>query len=291
MYKRQPLLCVLLFVLLYRVTARQRTQVYSEKTEINAACTYLYQRSWSVCWAAGAWIQSILLSVFYIGAYLLRWELPSLLLPLVVALTTLGLIVGTYTRVRDRQNRILALADAPVYVDEDEYWRGGVYNNPNDCRMVVEKRVGYGMTCNLATRRGKLTLYSALGFTGAVLIFVLGMLLVLDHGSFTLRIEGDTVQIDAPLYGTRFPIADVLEISRIDTLPDGVRTNGAATDRYSLGHYRLDSYGKSLLYVHSGNPPYLVLRLAAQYVILNGETAEQTEAYWTLLTQAGVPAG
>ncbi len=285
-----PLLTVLLFFMLYRMTAGQRTQVYSENTEVNTACTYIYQRAWSVCWVAGAWLHGILLSAFYIGTYLFRWDFWGLL-PLLVALTTLGLIVGSYTRIRDRQNRMLAVADAPIYVDEDEYWRTGAYNNPADCRMMVEKRVGYGMTCNLATRGGKLMTYGAMGLTGVVLLFVIGLLLVLDNSRFTMEIVEDTVQIDAPMYGTSIPLADVLGVERIDSLPDGVRTNGAATDRYSLGHYRLDTYGKCLVYVHRGNPPYLVLRLAEQYVILNGETPEQTDAYWTQLLQAGVPAG
>ena len=40
-----------------------------------------------------------------------------------------------YFRVKKKKAQILAADDAPIYVDDDYYWRNGWYNNPVDPRL------------------------------------------------------------------------------------------------------------------------------------------------------------
>ncbi len=45
----------------------------------------------------------------------------------------------------------------PIFRDDDQYWYGGVfYNNPDDPAMFVPKRFGLGWTVNLGNPKGKL---------------------------------------------------------------------------------------------------------------------------------------
>ena len=45
-----------------------------------------------------------------------------------------------YFRVKKKKAQILAADDAPIYVDDDYYWRNGWYNNPVDPRLIVPDR-------------------------------------------------------------------------------------------------------------------------------------------------------
>ena len=45
----------------------------------------------------------------------------------------------------------------PLNVHEDDYWMWGfIYNNPNDNHLMVNYRVGIGMSVNIAKPAGKI---------------------------------------------------------------------------------------------------------------------------------------
>ena len=49
--------------------------------------------------------------------------------------------------------RMMSRVEAPVESTPDEYWTlGGIYYNPNDPALFVQKRIGYGFTVNFANR-------------------------------------------------------------------------------------------------------------------------------------------
>jgi uncharacterized membrane protein len=55
---------------------------------------------------------------------------------------------------------------APAEITPDECWTlGGIYNNPNDPALFVQKRIGYGITVNFGHR---LAWVSLAGFFGGV---------------------------------------------------------------------------------------------------------------------------
>jgi len=219
------------------------------------------------------------------GFVILRPEEVSLVLFLmtfwVVCLLVGGnLILGHYTK----KLRELKKGEGwQVEIDEDHYWRGGVYNNPHDPRLLVDKRVGYGQTLNIGSRTGKFLYYGTITAVCLVVASLLILFAVLDTAHYTLEITSSRVTVKAPLYGVAFTPEDIQDISLMKELPQRIRTNGAETARYALGNFTLTGFGRSKLYVNKDNPPYLAIKLPNLYVFFNGKNVEETEGYYRAL--------
>ncbi|MDF2540791.1 MAG: hypothetical protein K0S47_509 [Herbinix sp.] len=190
----------------------------------------------------------------------------------------------TEDTVLPKMKKVLKMTKEPIYVDEDEYWAGGSYYNPNDRKMMVNKRVGAGSTCNMALMKGKLLTYIALAIA---LVFYLGVILFfmsLDFATFTMTLNGRIVEIDAPVYDYQFATQDIKEITLVDTLPKrGIRANGAATDEYYLGNFILDGYGRAKVYVYRGYSPYIQIQLKDTWVFFNSKSKQKTMECYELL--------
>lgn len=184
----------------------------------------------------------------------------------------------------DRRKKLLKKAEGPLYVDEDEYWINGYYDNPWDKRKSVEKRFGIGTTTNMAYKSNRWI--SCLAFTTMVLL--LGGLSILlyrmDFATFRINIGKEEVAIDAPVYHYRFKTSDILEVAVTENLPEGgLRVNGAATSNYYLGNFNLEQYGKSKVFLYIKYPPYIVIHLKDRTVLFNTKSRDDTLEYYRQL--------
>jgi len=169
--------------------------------------------------------------------------------------------------------------------DDDQYWKHGFYNNPNDPRVWVGKRHGIGYTYNIGSTKGKRLFYGTIIAVGIILLAVIFMFLLPLFNPFKLSIGTDTVAIQSPIYATSFPLSSVREVKLIDTLPGGTRTNGISTGQYNLGNFTLNGYGKSKMYLYNTDIPFLVIRLDNLTVFYNSKDSEQTQLIYLQLLQ------
>ena len=170
--------------------------------------------------------------------------------------------------------------------DDNRYWKGGFYNNPIDPRLMVPKRSGLGMTFNVGNRFGKLFTILTLGLSGLLIVGLIGMFAWMETAPFLMKVNAETVSISAPIYGTEFPVSEIREISLVDSIPSGARTNGAAAGDLLLGHFRLDGVGDALLYVHTDQMPCIKIELEEKTIYFTAETEEETAALLELLKEA-----
>lgn len=182
-----------------------------------------------------------------------------------------------------KQNNWHTGIDSAEYeLDEDEYWLTGNYNNPNDKRVFVEKRLGYGTTVNMATLFGKLTtLFLAVIIVGTVALAF--FLMPLDFGSVDFWVEGDTAYIDAPMYHDSFLLENVSKIEQIDTLPKMAKNRGGDSSFFYVGQFHAKDIGVCTAYVHRNSTPYIIVTLSDRIIILNGSTPQKTEEYYLQL--------
>lgn len=157
-------------------------------------------------------------------------------------------------------------------------YKWGCYYNPNDPRVFVPKQVeSLGWTLNLARPSAKVML---VGFwllvVGTLLFAVLAGLM----GDYRITLTESAVEIDASMYDLSVPYTEITEITTVDTLQNGVRTNGYGGFEKSFGHFHFDTYGDCMLYAYNDTPRFVVLRLQSKpyCVILNAQTVEQTDA-------------
>lgn len=272
---------------MYWLYLSRPTEVFCESSEVNLACNRVWRRRWSLCCviignAGGA----LSLLVMLVMSRRPAAPLPVFLLAAASILIVLCTVFFTYQSVRDTQNRYLALADRPMLADDDVYWLHGFYNNPNDPRINVEKRFGIGFTINFGNPKAKVIAGCGAAAIGALLIGMIALFLAFDTASFSPIVANGEVTIKAPLYSTAFALDEMQEIEELQSIPTGTRTNGLGSSSLLVGHFNLSGYGKSMLFVYNGRPPYLAVHLKDLVVILNGKTPEETRQYHRLLTQA-----
>lgn len=274
---------IFLYIFLYSLSARASARAPSEDTETNLAWTKTSIHLWTLCWVILAAVHTgliLILSLLKANHIVIAGIVGSYIV------FSLAAIVMTDTRIRRTQNLLLAKSEGQILVDQDHYWQGGFYNNPQDKRVMVKKRIGYGQTINIATPLGKLAYYTLIIGVPVLLIAIFLLFLSFDITEFQLTIDADQVTIHAPLYGYGFPLEDIQSVATIDGLPGGTRTNGVSTSQYNLGNFRLTGYGNSKMYVYKNQPPYIVVELPDLYIFFNTKTAEQTMDYYNLLLES-----
>ena len=275
---------VILFYLLYRLSAREPARAYSEDSRINLALTKVSIRGWTLCWVAlanGHACFLLFLALFFRYAQGSVLGLASFL----TTLATLFAIVLTGSGIQRKQNRLLQTSGSNFVVDEDHYWRGLLYSNPHDSRIMVPKRFGFGMTMNLGNKKGRAVFYGTVIGVGVLLLGLFFVFLALDTSDYALRIAETEIVVQAPLYGFAFATEDIKSVSLVQNLPRGTRTNGAETSRYAIGNYTVGGYGPSKLYVYKNSPPYIYIELDDLHIFFGAKTAQQTRDYYGKLQE------
>ena len=275
---------VILFGLLYRISAREPARAYSEDSQINLALTKVSIQGWTFCWVALANGHAC---VFLCLALLFRHAPASVFgwASTLTTLVTLLFIVFTGSSIQRRQNRLLHSFEPKLVVDEDHHWRGLLYDNPHDNRILVPKRSGFGMTTNLGNKKGRAVFYGTMIGVGVLLLGLFLVFLALDTSDYALRITETEIVVQAPLYGFSFATEDIKSVSLVQNVPGGTRTNGAETGRYAIGNYTLWGLGPSKLYVYKNSPPYISIELPRLHVFFNTKTPEKTLEYFERLQE------
>ncbi|HAX71969.1 MAG TPA: hypothetical protein DCY20_00440 [Firmicutes bacterium] len=173
-------------------------------------------------------------------------------------------------------------------VSEDEAnWKYGIfYNNKDDKRYLVNKRVGIGMTMNFGQTSAKGWIVGTVILVILPLVACLTPIFIHEFSTPTLEIvEGDTVKIDCFEYGTTFDLDDVVDLYLIDTLPNNTKSNGIATSKIARGQFAFKGMGRGMAYVYVQTPPYIAITFEESYIIYNEKSAEQTKAVYDELSK------
>jgi len=89
------------------------------------------------------------------------------------------------------------------------------------------------------------------------------------------------IRVASALYSEELALADITHLSLERRLPRiRLRTNGYAAGGTLRGHFRLDRLGDGQLFIEYGRPPYILMRSADGYVIVNFEDPDETIALY-----------
>ena len=278
-----------LFLVISLYMRRTKAKVYSMNTEVNLILNQARRRSLSYLWLWMAIAESIHSGFLYILLLNENTAMDGIWLAIILLFTALpvGGVFYVYRKIRILEQEILSQDGKVVYTDEDEYWANGfTYHNPHDKSIFVPKRVGIGATVNTATPVGKVLVWGTVAITAVVILGVSFMLIRSELTSPTLAMtDNHRVDIQYPMYSYDFDIGDIEELSLVDSVPSGVKTNGEATGQYARGHFRLKELGKTRLYVFKDNPPYIRIKLGNGYIFYNEKDPERTKEVFKQLQQ------
>ena len=172
-------------------------------------------------------------------------------------------------------------------VDEDEYWEKGFYYNPNDNRLFVEDRDNsMHMGLNMAKKSAwVITGITILGIVG-IFVWTSVITLRLDFVETKYSVE-DNLQIIAPSYPLTIEFDDITSVKLIEELPDVnmSKDDGAATDQYSIGKFRIRNQGRCWLYVYHGYSPIVEVKTKEETIYFNSKTEGVTEECYQKLQE------
>ena len=275
----------LLMVLMYRQTLNHHTLVLSENSEINKALARTQERINSM---ASTLIGMIMLLFWLILSTSIAYITDIMLGMCVVGVMIISILVVAYwqqKKIRQAEEYFFENNRSELFDGEDgnndiyeqgNLWKWGLYNNPNDSRLFVPKRIaGLGWTINMAKPIGKI-------FMIGVCLLVVGAIGITVASSLTgyeIQENNSKITVSSVMYHSTFTADEIISVKMITQIPECTRTNGYGGATKSSGHFSVNGYGPCMFYIYNDVNEYIVIQLegaTTQYVFVNGETIKDT---------------
>jgi hypothetical protein len=102
-----------------------------------------------------------------------------------------------------------------------------------------------------------------------------------------VEVSSETFSAGLGMYGIEIPRASITSVELVDGLPRiQSRTNGFAAGGLLRGNFRLEAWGAGKLFINRSSPPFVVVRTANTFVVVNfADPARTRELYERLMTR------
>lgn len=174
--------------------------------------------------------------------------------------------------------------------DDDEYYKfGAIYYNKNDPALFVEKRTGIGTTMNFARPAAKISM----SILAAIIVIPLTLMFVFMPGMTKERqidIKAKSITISGT-WGTEISKEQISKVGLENKLPKVItRTNGANIGNKLFGHFKLEGYKNSLLYLGECTKSFVAIyQKDGKLVLINYEDESKTESlYNNIISTMGI---
>lgn len=203
-----------------------------------------------------------------------------------VALFLLALIslfvvtIGLLLHLRSKQDALIKDSPTFRYRGEDQYWRWGVYYNPQDHRLLIPDRVGLGLSANLGRPLMKF-LIGLLGIGMLVLIPAVTFPLYLyDFTSdpFQAQTTSQEVILTAPFTATStVPFDNIQAVNKLSQVTGEIqRTAGYGGNRYQTGYFTVEGKAATF-YLDDQSQPILQIVTKDRDYYFTSKNPQETE--------------
>lgn len=213
------------------------------------------------------------------------------LLATIVILSVTIFMIGYSTFIvfgyRAETNHALSKVQPVYYENEDEFWRYGIYMNPNDPRLFVPARTSTNISLNLGLKKGKILAGIFGGLLVITCIFTIGMLGYNDFVShpFQANVENRNIVLRHGFSSQTLPIDEVTSIQLVETatIDNAQRINGTATQNYWTGRFRLNNEEIRLLIFRKETKVVYIRTTSGAYYINDRTHGDTVAMYLRLL--------
>ena len=194
-----------------------------------------------------------------------------------------------------KRKAVLESDQEAYYTDDDEYWKYGWYNNPDDRHILVQDRfnsMNYSFNWGRpGVKKAGVILYAAtIIFVPAIIIWTFSLIASFDNAEVTFVESGGVCSVEAAGYDCEFREDEIASVELIGALPDDdyIRTNGGSTDKVNIGHFRGKETGKCMMFLYKGYSPILEIRLEnGMTVYINSREEKKTEEWYEMAADIG----
>lgn len=214
------------------------------------------------------------ITIMLLGLYLVNDpKFVNLILPFIIIsfVAIFILILVQYAKIK-KINKKYDIKACDLKLNEGYRWWG--YNNPEDPRLFVPKRIaGMGTTVNFATKAGKMVYFGILVFVIAIIVLVFTM-----SGDYNVVLQNDDLKINANMYSATINYEDIENVELKSDDFKATRTNGFGGIKKSYGYFNVQGYGQLRLYMYQASDSYIVITLKdGEYIFLNEKTDSLTK--------------
>lgn len=289
MFPGAVLLITLLFWGLHLWFIHRKNTVYSAESSVNLAMNRMVKRTWSVLLLSANYLN--LLSWCYLIIMILKnqwlYNLDYLIYTILQMVPVIIIIFGIVYMQKQRKE-ILSMDSEALIVDDDEYWKNGWYNNPNDNHLWVQDRMcstNYSM--NMGKPGAKAIAIGSAVFITAIIVGVFALILSFENAKVTFSMEGNQVKINAVMYDTSFKVSEIQSVKLLEKIPEDnfTKTNGGATDKYLIGHFKGKETGKCVMYIYCDYVPVLEIKLKDETIYLNSKKEDEVQEWYQELVE------
>lgn len=262
----------------------QKTEVISTNSEVNLNYTRAKKNLWKNIWVGCAWTNTAytICTLFMLSE---RYRVSAVFLAATVAYILV--ISVLFVMLLKKKKALDASYEAKrdiMPVDDDEKWLWGmVYYNPGDKHSMVEKRLGTGMTMNMATPLGKGT-----AILVAVVLLSLPLIciwpILLEFVPIQLSVTGGNLVATQIRNDYVIPVESIENLTLLKELPDLDRVSGTGMEELQKGTFRVPEEGRCQVFLNPENEVFL--RFTAEgvtYYISGYDDAETLAAYDALI--------
>lgn len=237
---------------------RMKNEVISEDSDVNLNYNRAKKRNYSNSLKCMLWINTVYIIVTLILIYFDLVNDLYILISTVVYMVFLFIGFGIYV-LRDSKINSIYKKETNIEVDDDDYWIYGMfYFNPNDKRINVEKRNGFGTTVNFGTTVGKIVLF-VLGLTIIGTIFAVGILGAYEVVPIDVKIEDGKVICHQLRDDYKIDIDDIKSVELLEKFNDlkASRTNGVGMPNLLKGNFTIKGEGAVKVFLNPENDHYI----------------------------------
>lgn len=265
----------LFFWFSYRYLYRNKSEMVDDNVQLTKVLTQVRRYNWGIVWLI---MGSLFMVMSIVSSVTLEQPMVMLIGWLLATLIITIAAIGAEFRVRRVQEKLTQDSGQAWYVDEDDYWLGGVlYYNPNDDRLMINERVGLNTTFNLAKPAGKVIsvllvlVLLALPFTG-FFISSLGkaeISLELTQTDLISHRGGKTMVI---------PLDTIQDVTLLPELPEKmIRTFGSALNNQLSGNFSAPEIGAMKLTLDPTQPPFLLVKSSEGTFLIASRNPQETQ--------------
>lgn len=116
-----------------------------------------------------------------------------------------------------KKEEILNRDNEPLYVDDDEYWKTGFYNNPADPKVLVKNRLSdTNYSFNLGNKAGKAIMWSLEAVVAGFIIWFVAIMIPYINVHIDTEIKDNYFTVKAVGYEFSINIDDIEEVQLMD---------------------------------------------------------------------------
>lgn len=225
---------------------RQPVTVLTADSQVNLQFSRIRKYQWSRCFHAMAWITATFNGMLLVSFYLVnRYTMLFLImLCLLYCITLIVLCIFSWHTISRQKEKLLEGKELLLSEDDDNWIWGMIYYNKNDSRFMVEKKVGIGMTTNMA-KPAAIIMSIATGILILVMLVGGGIWIVVDEFTpVSLNYEKNQLIARHVREEYRIDKANIVSVTLLEDVPSMSRQNGTGLDNVYKGTFFSRQYDR-----------------------------------------------